>query len=144
MRLISFTVIMLALVVGGCSKDTPTSPTANVPFSAVDVRVGTGTEATNGRTVAVNYTGWLYSANAADNKGTQFDSSLTPGRTPFAFVLGTGNVIQGWHRGILGMRVGGSRRLTIPPDLAYGAQGSPPVIPGNATLVFDVELVAVQ
>jgi FKBP-type peptidyl-prolyl cis-trans isomerase len=125
-------------------RGTPTAPSANVPFSTVDLRGGTGAEATNGRTVTVNYSGWLYSTTAADNKGVLFDSSLAPGRVPFDFVLGTGNVIQGWHRGVVGMRVGGIRRLVIPPDLAYGAAGRPPSIPGNATLLFEVELLAVQ
>jgi len=113
-----------------------------VPYSQIDLRVGTGTEATAGRTITVNYTGWLYAAGAADNKGTQFDSSV--GRAPFSFVLGRGQVIAGWDQGVAGMRVGGQRRLVIPPSLAYGSAGSPPVIPPNATLVFDVELLTVQ
>lgn len=138
-------IALVALAGSACSKDSsPTAPSVNVPFSTVDLRAGTGTEATNGRTLTVNYTGWLYSTTAANNKGTQFDSSLNPGRTPFSFVLGTGNVIQGWHQGVLGMKVGGLRRIIIPPSLGYGAQGSPPTIPGNATLVFEVELLAVQ
>jgi len=131
---------------GGGSDSIPTAPSANVPFSTVDLRVGTGTEATNGRRVTVNYTGWVWSSSGTDNKGGQFDSSLSAGRTPFAFNLGNDNVIQGWHRGIVGMRVGGQRRLIIPPDLAYG--NSPPsgqnTIRANETLVFDVELLAVQ
>src|SRR5574341_1923700 len=132
---------LLALSLAGCGGDsggggTPTAPSANVPFSTTDLRVGTGAEATNGRTVRVNYSGWLYSTTAAENKGSLFDSSA--GRAPFDFVLGTGNVIQGWHRGVLGMRVGGLRRLVIPPDLAYGAAGRAPSIPGNATLLFEV------
>lgn len=130
---------------GGSSNAIPTAPSANVPFSTIDLQVGTGAEATNGRTVIVNYTGWVWSATGPDNKGGAFDSSLSPGRTPFSFVLGTGNVIQGWHRGIPGMRVGGIRRLIIPPDLAYG--NNPPAggsIRANETLIFDVQLVAVQ
>jgi FKBP-type peptidyl-prolyl cis-trans isomerase len=133
MRLISC-VFVLALAVTGCGGSdsgggTPTAPSANVPFSTVDLQVGTGTEATNGRLVTLNYT-------------AQFDTSI--GRGPFAFVLGTGNVIQGWHRGVLGMRVGGRRRLIIPPDLAYGNQSPGGIIRANETLVFDVELLAVQ
>ncbi|HJU43032.1 MAG TPA: FKBP-type peptidyl-prolyl cis-trans isomerase [Vicinamibacterales bacterium] len=147
MRL-TFCFVLVALSLVGCGSDngggTPTAPSVNVPFSATDLRVGTGAEATNGRTVRVNYSGWLYSTTAVDNKGSLFDSSLSAGRTPFEFVLGTGNVIQGWHRGIPGMRVGGLRRLVIPPDLAYGAAGRSPSIPGNATLLFEVELLAVQ
>jgi FKBP-type peptidyl-prolyl cis-trans isomerase len=144
MRLIAC-FVLVSLSLAGCGSDnggSPTSPSANVPYAATDLRVGTGVEATNGRTVTVNYSGWLYSTTAAENKGALFDSSI--GRTPFAFVLGTGNVIQGWHRGIVGMRVGGIRRLVLPPDLAYGSAGRPPSIPGNATLLFEVEVLAVQ
>jgi FKBP-type peptidyl-prolyl cis-trans isomerase FkpA len=90
----------------------------------------------------VNYTGWLYDPGQAENKGRQFDSSV--GRQPFAFRLGAGGVIRGWDQGLVGMRVGGQRRLVIPPELGYGAGGNPPAIPSNATLVFDVELLDVQ
>lgn len=148
MRLIGCLVV-LALSASACGGSdsgggSPTAPSANVPFSTVDLRVGTGTEATNGRPVLVNYTGWLWSSSGTDNKGTKFDSSLDAGRTPFSFVLGTDNVIQGWHRGVVGMRIGGQRRLIIPPDLAYGSAGRAPSIPGNATLIFDIELLAIQ
>ena len=140
-------VILLALVVSGCGGDggsTPTAPSANVPFSTTDLRVGTGAEAVIGRAAAVNYTGWLYSTTAADNKGTRFDSSLDPGRQPLVInSLGSG-LIQGFSMGVQGMRVGGLRRVVIPPNLGYGAQGSPPTIPGNATLLFEIELLAVQ
>ena len=94
-----------------------------------------------GRTVSVNYTGWLYDASKTDNKGTQFDTSI--GRGVFSFLLGGGQVIAGWDQGVPGMKVGGSRRLVIPPSLGYGASANGP-IPGNSTLVFDVSLVAVQ
>ena len=138
-------VALLVASAAACSKDNPTSPSpspsANVPFSSTDLRVGSGAEATNGRRVTVNYTGWLYAAGAADNKGTQFDTSI--GKAAFSFLLGGGNVIAGWDRGVVGMRVGGQRRLIIPPELGYGANGSGP-IPGNATLVFDIELLLVQ
>ena len=137
MRLTLLGALALAVVVSGCSKDNPTAPSANVPFSTVDVRVGTGTEATTGRLVQVNYSGYLYSATAAENKGTPFDAGTFP------FTVGTG-VIPGFSQGVQGMRVGGIRRVIIPPNLGYGAQGSPPAIPGNATLVFDIELLAVQ
>jgi FKBP-type peptidyl-prolyl cis-trans isomerase len=106
--------------------------------------VGTGAEAVLGRAAVVNYTGWLYSTTAVDNKGTRFDSSLDPGRQPLPIQsLGSG-LIQGFSRGVQGMRVGGLRRVVIPPDLGYGAAGSPPTIPGNATLLFEIELLAVQ
>jgi len=122
---------------GGGGEDTPTSPSVNVPFETVDITVGTGAEATTGRLATVAYAGWLYSSTASQNKGTQFDASV------FTFTVGTG-VIQGFSRGVTGMRVGGQRRVVIPPDLGYGSAGAPPAIPGNATLVFDIELRAIQ
>jgi FKBP-type peptidyl-prolyl cis-trans isomerase len=102
----------------------------------IDIVVGTGASAEPGQTVEVNYTGWL-----AD--GTKFDSSLDRNQT-FSFVLGAGRVIQGWDEGVAGMKVGGERRLIIPPELGYGANGYPPVIPANAQLTFDVQLISVQ
>ena len=100
-----------------------------------DLVVGTGTEATAGQNVSVHYTGWL-------TDGTKFDSSVDRGR-PFQFPLGGGRVIQGWDQGVAGMKVGGKRKLTIPPELGYGARGAGGVIPPNATLVFEVELLGV-
>jgi FKBP-type peptidyl-prolyl cis-trans isomerase FkpA len=91
----------------------------------------------------VQYTGWLYEDAAADHKGKKFDSSLDSGK-PFSFPLGTGSVIKGWDQGVVGMQVGESRRLVIPPDLAYGDSGAGGVIPPGATLVFDVELVKIE
>ena len=138
--------VLLAALSTGCGGDgggTPTAPSANVPFSTVDLRVGTGAEATIGRAALVNYTGWLYSTTAPDNKGTRFDSSLDPGRQPLPIPsLGSG-FIQGFSMGVQGMRVGGLRRVVIPPNLGYGAAGSGS-IPGNATLLFEIELLAVQ
>ena len=113
----------------------------NVAFTKTDLVVGTGATAASGQTVKVNYTGWLYDANKPDNKGAQFDSSI--GRGPFSFPLGAGRVISGWDQGVAGMKIGGSRRLIIPPELGYGASGVGP-IPPNATLVFDVELLSIQ
>jgi len=101
-----------------------------------DITVGTGAVATAGKTVTVNYTGWL-------TNGTQFDSSYDRNQ-PFSFVLGMGQVIPGWDEGVAGMRVGGKRRLVIPPALGYGASGAGNTIPPNATLIFDVELLSVQ
>ena len=127
---------------GGGYGNSPTSPSVpTVAFSATELRVGTGADATSGRTVTVNYTGWLYSATAADHKGQQFDTST--GGAPFSFLLGAGRVIAGWDSGLVGMKVGGQRRLVIPPNLAYGSQQVGP-IPPNSTLVFDVELLNVQ
>ena len=90
----------------------------------------------------MHYTGWLYDPGRTEAKGSQFETSV--GRTPFAFTLGAGAVIRGWDQGVAGMRVGGLRRLILPPELAYGGAGSPPVIPPNATLVFEIELLDVQ
>ena len=109
----------------------------------VDVKEGTGAEATAGKTVVVHYTGWLYDEAAANKQGQKFDSSRDRGR-PFDFSLGGGRVIPGWEQGVSGMKVGGQRTLIIPPDLAYGAAGAGNAIPPNATLVFDVELLEVK
>jgi FKBP-type peptidyl-prolyl cis-trans isomerase FkpA len=121
---------------------TPIAPPETVPFSTNELVVGTGADATAGKRVTVNYTGWLYDATKADNKGTQFDTSV--GRGSFSFTLGAGTVIKGFDQGVTGMKVGGQRRIVIPPSLAYGTTGAGTAIPPNATLVFDVELVDVQ
>ena len=107
-----------------------------------DTVVGTGKEAVAGATVVVNYTGWLFEANAMQQRGKRFDSSI--GRGPFSFPLGGGRVIKGWDEGVAGMKVGGKRTLVIPPELGYGARGAGGVIPPNATLVFEVELLDVK
>jgi FKBP-type peptidyl-prolyl cis-trans isomerase FkpA len=107
-----------------------------------DQKIGTGAVAESGQTVSVHYTGWLFDAAAPDNKGRKFDSSRDRG-SPFSFRLGAGQVIAGWDQGVAGMKVGGQRTLTIPPELGYGARGAGGVIPPNATLVFDVELLQV-
>jgi peptidylprolyl isomerase len=105
-----------------------------------DTTVGTGAVASAGHKVVVNYTGWLWQDG---RKGDKFDSSLDRGQ-PFSFVLGARQVIRGWDEGVAGMRVGGKRTLIIPPDLAYGQRGAGGVIPPNATLIFDVELLRVE
>ncbi len=109
----------------------------------VDTKVGEGEEAQEGQHVTVHYTGWLFDKNAADNKGTKFDSSRDRDE-PFDFPLGMGQVIQGWDMGVQGMKVGGQRTLVIPPEMGYGRRGAGGVIPPNATLVFDVELLGVN
>ena len=123
--------------------DSPTSPTTlpRAEYSQTDLRVGTGTEATNGRRLSVHYTLWMYDPAGSNGKGQQIQTSV--GGAPLAFVLGTGAVISGWDRGVPGMRIGGLRRLTRPPELAYGAAGNPP-IPGTASLVCEIELRDVQ
>jgi FKBP-type peptidyl-prolyl cis-trans isomerase FkpA len=108
-----------------------------------DVKPGTGAEAASGQRVTVHYTGWLYDQSKDDKKGSKFDSSRDRNE-PFTFQLGAGEVIRGWDEGVAGMKVGGQRTLTIPPAMGYGARGAGGVIPPNATLVFDVELVGVQ
>ena len=100
---------------------------------------GSGDEASANQRVQVHYTGWLHDPTAADQRGRKFDSSKDRGEL-FAFVLGAGQVIRGWDEGVAGMKVGGTRVLTIPPELGYGARGAGGVIPPNATLVFEVEL----
>ena len=117
-------------------ESTAATTTADVTELVIeDIVVGTGAEAKSGDTVTVHYTGWL-------TDGTKFDSSLDAG-TPIQFPLGTGYVIKGWDEGVAGMKVGGTRKLIIPPDMGYGATGAGGVIPPNATLVFEVELVSI-
>ena len=108
-----------------------------------DVQVGNGVEAVAGRAVEVHYTGWLWDETKSDRKGRKFDSSRDRNE-PFDFRLGAGEVIRGWDEGVAGMKVGGQRTLTIPPEMGYGARGAGGVIPPNATLVFDVELLDVR
>lgn len=114
----------------------PTMESNITELKIEDIKVGTGTEAVDGKKVTVNYSGTLMD-------GTKFDSSYDRG-TPFTFNLGAGEVIKGWDKGVAGMKVGGKRKLTIPPDLGYGSQGAGSVIPPNATLIFEVELLKVE
>lgn len=130
----------LSALAFGCS-DSPTGPANNAPYSQIDLRLGTGADAVAGRVLSVHYTGWYYNTSRPDNKGAQFDSSA--GQEPFDFVLGGGQVISGWDRGVQGMKVGGLRRLVVPPSLGYGSTRFGP-IPPNATLLFEIELLEVQ
>lgn len=120
------------------NKETPA-----VTLGIVDIKEGSGPAVTKGQTAVVHYTGWLYAEGAPDNKGRKFDSSRDRGE-PFGFDVGRGQVIAGWDQGVAGMKVGGQRRLTIPAELGYGARGAGGVIPGGATLIFDVELVRIE
>src|SRR4051812_19552419 len=129
----------LALLAAGCG-DSTTNPSGVNQLQIVDIVVGTGATASAGKLLSVDYTGWLYDTSKVDFKGAQFDTSA--GRGPFAFVLGAGQVIPGWDQGLVGMKVGGKRSLVVPPSLAYGAQGVPGAIPPNATLIFEVTLLA--
>jgi len=132
--------LVLAAGVASCS-DSPTAPSNYAAYSQTDLTVGTGGDAVSGRVLTVNYTGWFYGESRPEKKGPVFDSSA--GGEPFTFTLGAGQVIAGWDRGVQGMRVGGVRRLIVPPSLAYGTVRNGP-IPPNATLVFEIELLDVQ
>jgi FKBP-type peptidyl-prolyl cis-trans isomerase FkpA len=135
-----FFLTLLALISCGGAEAPVTSP-APTALSQTDIVAGSGTEVRKGARLTVHYTGWLYDASQSDNKGKQFDSSV--GGEPFTFRLGAGEVIRGWDQGFERMRVGGKRRLTIPPDLGYGSAGTHG-IPGNAGLVFEMQLLDVR
>ena len=149
------TAAALLASLAGCNKDTGERAAAPpVAQSAEDATVkemiiedlveGTGAAVTAGQKASVHYTGWLYAPEAPEKKGKQFDSSRTRGQ-PFSFPVGGRRVIQGWDQGVVGMKVGGERRLTIPASLGYGEGGAGGgLIPPNATLVFDVELLAIE
>ena len=132
--------LLLAATTGcdfGSNSNSPTAPDqSNVPFSTTDLTVGTGTEAVNGSTATVQYGAWLYSASAPDHKGTQIDQNQ------LSFVLGANQIIKGFDQGVVGMKVGGTRRVIVPPSLAYGTQGFQ-TVPPNAALVFDIGLTNV-
>jgi FKBP-type peptidyl-prolyl cis-trans isomerase FkpA len=145
--------MMTAFAVGGCQAATESSQSMNqegttmtqpvTELIKIDTLEGSGREAEIGFNVTVHYTGWLYDPSKPDNKGQKFDSSVDRGE-PFVFYLGGGQVIQGWDQGFAGMKIGGKRTLVIPPEMGYGARGAGGVIPPNATLVFDVELLGVK
>lgn len=137
--ILAFVAVVGALA-GGCD-DSPTAPTHYAPYSQQDLRLGGGIEAVAGRLVTVHYTGWYYDATQTEQKGVQFETSV--GGTPFTFTLGAGQVIAGWDQGIAGMNAGGLRRLVIPPSLSYGPNRYGK-IPGNATLLFEVDLLSVD
>jgi FKBP-type peptidyl-prolyl cis-trans isomerase FkpA len=134
-------VALIALLVSGCggSDSIPTAPSANVPFSTIDLVTGTGTEATVGRNVTVNFSGWVWDSLGPNNKGSRFDAGTFP------FTVGASNIIPGFSQGVTGMRVGGLRRVVMPPSVAYGNNPPPGSgIRANETLIFEIELVSVQ
>jgi FKBP-type peptidyl-prolyl cis-trans isomerase FkpA len=134
-----FSILCAALLLTPACGGSPTDPSvnANVAYSQTDLTVGTGNVAAPGNTVSVNFSLWLYNAAGTDGKGTLVQAA------PLTTTLGNGSVIKGFDTGVTGMAVGGKRRLIIPPSLAYGSTGNPPAIPGNATVVFEVELLSV-
>ncbi len=141
MRLLTFIYVVVLAGCGGAEAPLTSPPPES--FTKDDLAVGDGAAARPRARLSVHYTGWLYDASRPDNKGKQFDSSV--GGEPFTFRLGASEVIPGWDRGFEGMRVGGKRRLIIPPDLGYGSTGVPAAgIPANAGLVFEMTLVEVQ
>ena len=145
-RLLRLTCALMAcagvLVSAGCGSDS-SSPSSEPAYSTLDLQVGTGATAAAGNSVTVNYTGWLYDSTKPDSKGTQFDSSLSPGRGPFPLIAGGNGAIQGFSQAVIGMRVGGTRRVVMPSSLAYGASGQGS-IPPYAPLVFEITLLTVS
>jgi FKBP-type peptidyl-prolyl cis-trans isomerase FkpA len=144
--------IALGLLVACGGKPPATDPATGSTSEAspmadkleiVELQAGPGAAVAAGQKAVVHYTGWLYETSAPEKKGKEFDSSRNSGR-PFSFTVGGGQVIKGWDQGVLGMKVGGKRRLTIPASLAYGDVGAGGVIPPGATLIFDVDLVAIE
>ena len=129
-QIITFAVMLIAV---SCSKE---KQTMNNGFVIEDLKIGDGKEVEKFNIVTVNYTGLL-------EDGTKFDSSLNPGRTPFRFTVGAGQVIKGWDEGLMGMKIGGKRKLTIPPDLGYGSRDNGP-IPANSTLTFEIDLLTIE
>ena len=153
MKKLSLLLLFSALGLAGCGRNAPveTAPATTADtlppvteLQRTDIVKGSGEGVSSGQVAVVHYTGWLYEPAAADHKGKKFDSSRDAGK-PFRFEIGAGNVIKGWEEGVQGMQVGGQRRLVIPAHLGYGEEGAGGgVIPPNATLLFDVELLAIE
>ena len=149
--MVRFLLLILLCAAVACGRESTTELDEGTPMAdsgvkelqIQEVTAGAGAEARPGRVVRVHYTGWLYDASKGDHRGNKFDSSKDNGQ-PFEFNLGAREVIPGWDQGVAGMKVGGTRVLTIPPHLGYGARGAGGVIPPNATLVFEVELLDVK
>lgn len=132
---------MAMLAAAGCGSNSTSSsgvpPTSVGVFTSTDLSIGTGATVVNGSRATVTYTGWLYDTGRPNGKGAQFDNGS------FAFTVGAGSVVKGFDQGVLGMKVGGQRRLILPPDLAYGSQSPSASIPANATLVFEITVTSV-
>jgi FKBP-type peptidyl-prolyl cis-trans isomerase FkpA len=143
----SLRILILGVALGAiaaCGAKSTVAPVqATQSLQIIDLQPGNGAAVAAGQRAVMQYTGWLYDASAPDHKGKQFDSSRG-GPEPFRFTVGRGEVIKGWDQGVAGMKIGASRRLIIPPELAYGDAGAGGVIPPGATLVFDVELIAIE
>ena len=147
----AFAMCVVAMLVTACGGKQeaakPAAPAAAVAppteLQKIDIKKGVGEGISQGQVAVVHYTGLLYDPTAAEQKGAKFDSSRDRGQ-PFSFSVGAGNVIRGWDEGVQGMQPGGQRRLVIPPALGYGEVGAQNVIPPNATLVFDIELLRID
>lgn len=142
LKMVSHAALSVILALGALAITAPANAeeTTASGLKIIDTEVGTGEQPKTGQTAVVHYTGWLYENG---EKGNKFDSSVDRG-TPFGFKIGTGQVIRGWDEGVATMKVGGKRTLILPPELGYGARGAGGVIPPNATLIFDVELLEIQ
>ncbi|HSX65103.1 MAG TPA: FKBP-type peptidyl-prolyl cis-trans isomerase [Pseudoxanthomonas sp.] len=141
-RLLLPLLLLASISLSACQQAGPPSGGSVAELQRIDEVVGTGETASGGMEVSVHYTGWLYDENAPLQRGEKFDSSLDRGQ-PFSFLLGAGQVIRGWDDGVAGMQVGGKRVLLIPSDYGYGRKGAGGVIPPNASLVFEIELLGV-
>ena len=135
--------VAAVLATSGCDLNTPESTVSNAQLTITELKPGNGPAIKAGQTAVVHYTGWLYVEEAPEHKGRKFDSSHDR-NDPFSFPVGGGQVIQGWDQGVAGMQVGGQRRLVIPAELGYGSRGAGGVIPPNATLLFDIELLSIR
>ncbi len=135
--------LLFTFFLTACTPPGPAAGGSVAELQRIDETTGSGDIATSGSDVTVHYTGWVYDENAAEQRGEKFDSSVDRGQ-PFTFLLGAGQVIRGWDDGVAGMKVGGKRVLLIPSEYGYGRAGAGGVIPPNASLVFEVELLAVE
>lgn len=142
MRLFLLSALLCSLLLAACGQSGPPPGGSVAQLERIDEVTGQGDLATPGSRVTVHYTGWLYDERVPERRSRKFDSSLDRGE-PFTFVLGAGQVIRGWDEGVAGMRAGGRRTLFIPAEMAYGRRGAGRVIPPNASLVFEVELLDV-